>query len=97
MGFPQETEAEFSATLEFLKTAGFAAMHIFPYSRRTGTPAAEMPGQVPMAEKARRAARAKAVAAELRKRYQSQFIGAVLPVLFEQTNEKGFWTGHAPN
>ncbi len=97
VGFPGETEEEFSATLEFLKTVGFAAMHIFPYSRRTGTPAAQMPGQVPMAEKERRAARAKAVEAELRKNYQSQFIGSTLPVLFEQQNEAGLWTGHAPN
>ena len=97
VGFPQETEEEFSATLEFLKTARFAAMHIFPYSRRTGTPAAKMPGQIPNAEKERRAARAGALEQELRQAYQSQFIGQVLPVLFEQRDEAGLWTGHAPN
>ena len=97
VGFPQETEAEFSATLDFLEAAGFAAMHIFPYSRRTGTPAAEMPGQIPMAEKERRAARAGAVEERLRRAYQQQFIGQPLPVLFEQQDSKGFWTGHAPN
>lgn len=72
VGFPQETEAEFSSTLKFLDTVGFAAMHIFPYSRRTGTPAADMSGQVPMAEKERRAARAGNVEARLRHQYQSQ-------------------------
>ena len=97
VGFPQETEEEFAATLDFLKTVGFAAMHIFPYSRRTGTPAAEMSGQIPMAEKERRAARAGAVEKELRKAYQTQFIGKILPVLFEQQDEQGLWTGHAPN
>ena len=40
VGFPGETEAEFSATLDFLRQCAFSAMHIFPYSRRTGTPAA---------------------------------------------------------
>ena len=97
VGFPGETESEFSATLEFLRTVGFAAMHIFPYSRRAGTPAAEMPGQIPAAEKEQRAARAGAVERELRTAYQAQFIGKPLPVLFEQQDAAGLWTGHAPN
>ncbi len=97
VGFPGETEAEFSATLDFLREAGFAAMHIFPYSRRTGTPAAEMPDQISQAEKERRAARAGAVEKELRRRYQEGLVGKTLPVLFEQRNEAGLWTGHAPN
>ena len=97
VGFPGETEEEFSATLAFLETVGFAAMHIFPYSRRTGTPAAEMPDQIPLAEKERRAARAGAVEQKLRRTYQEQFVGKALPVLFEQQDDKDFWTGHAPN
>lgn len=97
VGFPQETEEEFSATLDFLKTVRFASIHIFPYSRRTGTPAAEMPGQIPNAEKEHRAARAGAVELELRQAYQAEFVGQVLPVLFEQQDESGLWTGHAPN
>lgn len=97
VGFPGETEAEFTATLAFLEQVGFAAMHIFPYSRRTGTPAAEMPDQIPLAEKEHRAARAGAVEEHLRRAYQAQFVGKALPVLFEQQDDKGFWTGHAPN
>ncbi len=97
VGFPGETEAEFSATLDFLKTANFAAMHIFPYSRRTGTPAAKMPGQIPNAEKERRAARAGAVEQEMRQAYQARFVGKTLPVLFEQQDDQGRWTGHTPN
>lgn len=97
MGFPQETEEEFAETLEFLKKAQFAAMHIFPYSRRTGTPAAEMPGQVPQAEKEHRAARAAEVESALREGYQKSFIGATLPVLFEQQDAQGRWTGHTTN
>ena len=97
VGFPQETEEEFAETLEFLKKAQFAAMHIFPYSRRTGTPAAEMPGQVPQAEKEHRAARAAEVESALREGYQKSFIGATLPVLFEQQDAQGRWTGHTTN
>ena len=97
VGFPGETEAEFETTLAFLRQAEFAAMHIFPYSRRTGTPAAKMPGQIPGAEKERRAARAGAVEAELRRAYRERFVGKTLPVLFEQQDGRGLWTGHAPN
>ena len=97
VGFPQETEEEFTATLEFLRKADFAAMHIFPYSRRTGTPAADMPGQIPQAEKEQRAARAAEVEAELRQHYQGGFLGKCLPVLFEQQDGQGRWTGHTPN
>ena len=97
VGFPGETEAEFETTLAFLRQAEFAAMHIFPYSRPTGTPAAKMPGQIPGAEKERRAARAGAVEAELRRAYRERFVGKTLPVLFEQQDGRGLWTGHAPN
>ena len=95
VGFPQEEE--FTTTLEFLRKADFAAMHIFPYSRRTGTPAADMPGQIPQAEKEQRAARAAEVEAELRQHYQGGFLGKCLPVLFEQQDGQGRWTGHTPN
>ena len=97
VGFPGETEAEFAQTLDFLPRAGFAAMHIFPYSRRTGTPAADMPDQIPAAEKEDRAARASAVERQLREAYQDRFVGRTLPVLFEQQDGQGRWTGHTPN
>ena len=71
-------------------------MHIFPYSRREGTPAAAMPDQVPKQVKAERAARAAAAAEELRLRYNTAMLGTVAEVLFEQT-EDGLFTGHAPN
>ena len=95
VGFPGETEEEFAATLDFVRSCGFAEMHIFPYSIRTGTPAAEME-QVPKAVKEERAARAAAVAEELHQRYLSGCVGQVYPVLYEQPYE-GIWHGHAPN
>ena len=96
VGFPGETEAELEESLAFARECGFAAMHVFPYSRRPGTPADAMPGQVPKAVKAERAARASAVAEELRRQYDTALIGSVQEVLFEQT-EDGFFTGHAKN
>ena len=96
VGFPGETEEEFTATLEFVEKCAFSAMHIFPYSRRTGTPAAKMADQVPNAVKEERAARAGALAARLKAAYLEQWVGASLPVLFEEEKD-GLWRGHAPN
>ena len=96
VAFPGETEEEFAESLEFMKTCGFALVHIFPYSRREGTPAAKMPGQHPNAVKEERAARAAQVAAELETAYDEAMIGSCYPVLFEQV-EHGHFTGHAPN
>lgn len=95
-GFPGETEAEFAATLDFLRRANFSSMHIFPYSRRSGTPACDMPGQVSNAEKEARVHRAAQVAAEMEAEYLAHYIGKTLPVLFEEEKE-GLWRGHAPN
>ena len=96
VGFPQETAAEFAESLAFAEKCGFAAMHVFPYSRRDGTPAAAMPGQIPKAVKADRAAAAGETARVLREKYDTALLGSVQPVLFEQV-EDGFFTGHAPN
>ena len=96
VGFPGETEQEFEDSLSFAETCGFSAMHIFPYSRRAGTPADAMPGQVPKHVKSARAARASEVAAKLREAYDTALIGTVQEVLFEQV-EDGFFTGHAKN
>ena len=96
VGFPGETEEEFDQTLDFVRRCAFSAMHIFPYSRRTGTPAAALPGQVPKAEKEARARRAAAVAEELRAAWLERWVGETLTVLFEEEKE-GLWRGHAPN
>ena len=95
-GFPGETEEEFAQSLDFIRRCRFAHMHIFPYSRREGTPAASMPGQVPKQVKEERARRAIAVAQELREAYDAALLGTQTEVLFEQT-EDGLFTGHAPN
>lgn len=95
VGFPGETEADFMQTLDFLSQCAFSDVHVFPYSSRPGTPAAEMPDQIPEAVKAARATQAKALAAQLNQAYRTQFIGRTLEVLFEHPTEQGAWSGHS--
>ncbi|HIT33191.1 MAG TPA: tRNA (N(6)-L-threonylcarbamoyladenosine(37)-C(2))-methylthiotransferase MtaB [Candidatus Faecousia intestinigallinarum] len=96
VAFPGETEAEFQESLQFIRRCGFADMHIFPYSRRPGTPADKMPGQLGNAEKERRSREAIAVGEEMRRTYLTSLEGTVQPVLFEET-QNGYAVGHAPN
>ena len=96
VGFPGETEEEFLQSLDFIRRCGFAHMHIFPYSRREGTPAAAMPDQITKQVKEERARRAGAVAQALFEQYHTAMLGTRVPVLFEQV-EDGLSTGHAPN
>lgn len=95
-GFPGETEEDHAETLEFIRRCGFADMHIFPYSRRPGTPADAMPGQLTAAVKARRAHEAQAAADEMKREYLDSCVGQTLPVLFETKSGDGY-TGHADN
>ena len=96
VAFPGETEEEFRESLAFIRKCGFADMHIFPYSRRPGTPAADMPGQLPNAVKEERSRRAIAVAEEMSRAYREALIGTTQAVLFED-REGEYFTGHAPN
>ena len=96
VGFPQETEEEFTQTLAFIRRCGFSAMHVFPYSRRPGTPAADMAGQIPKAVQEERVHAAMAAAEEMSEAYLRGLVGQTLPVLFEE-KRNGLWQGHAPN
>ncbi|MCD8087231.1 MAG: tRNA (N(6)-L-threonylcarbamoyladenosine(37)-C(2))-methylthiotransferase MtaB [Oscillospiraceae bacterium] len=91
-GFPGETEADFSATLDFLEQCEFFYVHAFPYSPRPGTKAAAMPGQLSHAQKETRVLRAREVIDRLQQRYLQAQVGNTLSVLFE--NE---WEGHGDN
>ena len=93
-GFPGETEEDHLATLAFIEKCGFSDMHIFPYSRRPGTPADKMPEQWDNATKSRRAHEAQTVAERMHRCFLEQSLGLTLPVLFE-TEENGFCTGHS--
>ena len=96
VAFPGETEEEFAASLSFIRQCAFADMHIFPYSRRPGTPADKMPGQHNNATKEARSKAAIAVAEEMSRAYRESLIGTVLDVLFEE-KDGSYFTGHAPN
>ncbi len=96
VAFPGETEEEFQASLSFIRACAFADMHIFPYSRRPGTPADRMPEQHSNAVKEERSRRAIAVAEEMSLAYRQSMIGTCVPVLFEEP-EEGLFIGHTPN
>ena len=96
VAFPGETEEEFAESLSFIRRCGFADMHIFPYSRRPGTPADKMPGQHNNATKEARSKAAIAVAEEMSREYRESLIGTNLEVLFEEQDGE-YFTGHAPN
>ena len=96
VAFPGETEEEFRQSLAFIRKCGFADMHIFPYSRRPGTPADKMPGQHNNDTKEARSRAAIAVAEEMSRAYREQLIGTCQAVLFEERDGE-FYTGHAPN
>jgi len=96
VAFPGETEAEFQESLAFIRKCGFADMHIFPYSRRPGTPADKMPGQHDNATKENRSRAAIAVAEQMSRTYRQGLVGQRLDVLFEEPDGV-YFTGHAPN
>ena len=91
-GFPGESEEDFSQTLRFLETCGFMFVHAFPYSRRPGTKADEMPDQLSREEKEARVRRAGKVISALQHKYLEEQIGRSLPVLWENDHE-----GHSGN
>ena len=94
VGFPGETEADFAETVSFAKEAEFLSMHVFAYSKREGTVAASLPGQLPNAIKKERSAALMAVGAALRQqRLEKALLEPVRQVLFE-TYENGLAVGH---
>ena len=96
VGFPGETEEEFEKSLSFIRQCRFADMHIFPYSKRPGTPAAAMPGQLPNAVKEARSRRAIAVAQDMSRCYHQELLGTTQAVLVEGM-EGEHSVGHAMN
>lgn len=100
VGFPGETEAEFQETADFVSQVGFYEMHIFKYSRRQGTPAADMPGQLTEAQKAARSERLMKLEREMSRAFRETFVGQTVSVLFEERIEREdgiWWIGHTPH
>ena len=84
VGFPQETEEEFAQTIEFLKRIHFYEMHVFKYSRRAGTRAADMPGQLTENQKGQRSDVLLKLDQEMSLEYRRSFLGEEKEVLMEE-------------
>ena len=97
VGFPGETDGEFAASYELCRRLGFARIHVFPYSPRPGTAAASMPDQVSARVKKERSLKMLALAEESALNFRRQFLGRVVPVLWEQKDGKGIWSGLTDN
>lgn len=98
VGFPQETEEDFLECKRFLEQINFYEMHIFKYSRRQGTKASEMEGQIPERVKTERSHSLLALDEKKREEYIRQFCGRKLEVLFEEQIEAGgriWWSGYS--
>ncbi len=97
VGYPGETDADFDQTLALVSAVGFASAYAFKYSPRAGTPAAEMPGQVDEAAKARRLATLQALIEDQRQVFNRATVGRRLEVLFEKPGRReGQVTGRSP-
>jgi threonylcarbamoyladenosine tRNA methylthiotransferase MtaB len=99
VGFPGETDAEWRQSLDYVERTGFGHMHIFSYSRREGTKAARLSGQVEKAVKKERSRQMHELAAKLKKKELAKHIGSSCSVLWEQqiNQERSLWTGYTPH
>ena len=100
VGFPGETEAEFAASIAFVERMAFAKLHIFRYSRRAGTTAAKMRGQVPGQVQTERSRQMHELNSRLEEEFRRRFVGRTMPVLWESSEPYGFgrqWSGLTGN
>ena len=96
VGFPNESDFDFNDTYEFIKKINFSKVHVFPYSRRKGTPADLMDNQVDEKVKKERVRKILELSKKLEIDYMTKFIGKDLDILVEKY-ENGIITGHASN
>ncbi len=97
VGFPQETEEDFSDTVKFAEKIGFEKIHIFPYSRRSGTVADKMEEQIEKSVKGHRVAELSKVADKIRTKFLKNQIGKTVSVLIEGKQKDGEMFGYTPN
>ncbi len=96
-GFPGETDQEFENTFDFIKGLSITDLHVFPYSKRPGTPAATLPDQVPGNISKERAERLRHLAGEKHRLFAESFVGKDLDVVVEAGAKKGFLKGISRN
>ncbi|MDD9147596.1 MULTISPECIES: tRNA (N(6)-L-threonylcarbamoyladenosine(37)-C(2))-methylthiotransferase MtaB [unclassified Sporolactobacillus] len=101
VGFPGETDEEFEETCDFIRRLKFSELHVFPYSQRTGTPAARMADQVPVDVKHRRVERLIGLSNRLSEEYAAKYKGSVLEVIPEEPlnhhEQDGYFVGFTDN
>jgi threonylcarbamoyladenosine tRNA methylthiotransferase MtaB len=100
VGFPGETEDEFAESLAFVEAMSFAKLHIFRYSPRQGTAAAQMPNQVPADVIGERGQRMHRLGAKLERAFRARFVGRTMDVLWETGEASGDslqWSGLTNN
>lgn len=97
VGFPQESDEDFAHSLEFVRESGFSRVHVFRYSRRKGTVADRMDGQIPESVKTLRWHEMTAAAALSQEKYLKSLVGKTVSVLFERENSTDFHQGYAPD
>ncbi len=102
VGFPGETDQEFDETCEFVEEMAFSKLHVFPFSARRDTPAAEMDGQVPPRDKERRSARLREIGDRLHAEFVAQHLGRTADVLLEHAHhdvlhDRPVWSGFTGN
>jgi threonylcarbamoyladenosine tRNA methylthiotransferase MtaB len=88
VGFPGESDEDFERTCQVVRDVGFSKIHAFPFSPRRGTPAAEMPGQLPKKVKSARGRHLAAIEAELRESYFQSLLGRQLRLLVESPSDR---------
>lgn len=96
-GFPGETEEDFAESYKFAEKIGFSKIHAFPYSPKTGTPAAKMPDQVLNSVKNERTNRLISLSNRMADEFIEGFVGKIMPVLYEQEISEGVYEGYTTN
>ena len=97
VGFPGETEADFLETYQFIQNLDVSYLHVFTYSERANTPAAEMPGKVPIEERRRRNQALRGLSEMKRRAFYQQHLGSPRPVLFEHHRDESLLSGFTDN
>ncbi|MBX2926370.1 MAG: tRNA (N(6)-L-threonylcarbamoyladenosine(37)-C(2))-methylthiotransferase MtaB [Saprospiraceae bacterium] len=97
VGFPGETEEDFLETYRFIQELDISYLHVFTYSERANTPAADMPDAVPMEERKRRNRMLGILSEKKRRAFYEQHLGEARPVLFEHSSAAGLMSGFTDN
>ena len=97
VGFPGESEEDYKESCDFAEEIGFLKIHVFPFSPKKGTPAAERKDQLLNNVKSERSKHLIEISDNLGEKFINSFVGKEMDVLFERMDNNGFWEGHTTN